>query len=303
MIARRRCHGAGTPNPVRWRRWHRSRSPQASPRSPAGRSRRNERRSTRSRPSRSRRAKAGKRSSRRAGVGRSLGCSTARVAPARHRRARRATSGSSRSASPSTATAIVSAVDHKPKSTTALARLADIEPHRPRDAARRPLRRRRLVGALVGAGRPAPPSVHDPDDPPHRDRASSGWATKYAQYRAHAAGGTGRTRSRSTSCDAGGKAHARESEHGLPHARPHRREGQPAVPRRHDVRRVGQPRPRRLASRSSTPRSTRASTSSTPRTSTPPVSPRRSSARRSPAAATTSCSRRRCTRRWARTRT
>ena len=80
--------------------------------------------------------------------------------------------------------------------------------------------------------------------------------------------------------------------------------GQPALPRRDDVRRLGQPRPRRVASGSSTARSTRASTSSTPPTSTRAASPRRSSARRSPAAgATTSCSRRRSTARWATTRT
>ena len=83
---------------------------------------------------------------------------------------------------------------------------------------------------------------------------------------------------------------------GLPHTRPHRRQGQPALPRRDDVRRLGQPRPRRLASASSTARSTPASTSSTPPTSTRAASPRRSSARRLRAAgATTSCSRRRCT--------
>ena len=54
------------------------------------------------------------------------------------------------------------------------------------------------------------------------------------------------------------------------------------MPRRDDVRRLGQPRPRRLASGSSTPRSTPASTSSTPPTSTRAASRRRSSARRSP---------------------
>ncbi len=55
----------------------------------------------------------------------------------------------------------------------------------------------------------------------------------------------------------------------------------PLLPRGDDVRRVGQPRPRRLRRGSSTPRSTPASTSSTPPTCTPRASRRRSSARRS----------------------
>ena len=63
---------------------------------------------------------------------------------------------------------------------------------------------------------------------------------------------------------------------------------------------LGQPRPRRVASASSTARSTPASTSSTPPTSTRTASRRRSSARRSRAAgATTSSSRPSSTARWA----
>ncbi len=85
-----------------------------------------------------------------------------------------------------------------------------------------------------------------------------------------------------------------EVEMELPQPGPNRAAGEPAVPRGHDVRRVGQPGPRRRRSRSSTPRSTPASTSSTPPTCTRPVSPRRSSARRSSADATRSCWRPSC---------
>ena len=74
-------------------------------------------------------------------------------------RARRVTPGSCRSCSPSSATSYVGgAVDHKPKSTTRLARLADIARTGRATAARRALRGRlgpAVVGADERSGRPS----------------------------------------------------------------------------------------------------------------------------------------------------